>query len=82
MDEVFNSVDLCCCLTTSETGATISWVIVVHLIRKYSVGLGALSAFQGTVMAFLGEAIGENLPVLVQGPRPVADQNLILAFAL
>jgi hypothetical protein len=45
-------------------------------------GFGALSAFQGTVMVFPGETIGENLTMLVQASMPVADCNLILPFAL
>jgi hypothetical protein len=82
-DEVLNSVDLCCYLTASETGAAATRVVVVHSIGEYSAGFGALSAFQGTIMAFTGETVGDDLPVLVQAPRDMAnDRNLSLAFGL
>jgi hypothetical protein len=82
VDEVVNSADLCCYLTVSETGAMAARVTVVHSIGKYSASFGALSAFQGTMMAFLGEVIGENLPTFVQAPTTVGDQSLVSAFLL
>lgn len=82
VDEVVNSSDLCCYLTISETGATATRVTVVHSIGKYSAGFGALSAFQGTTMGFLGEVVGENMPVFVQAPTTAGDQDLISSFAL
>jgi hypothetical protein len=82
VDEVVNSSDLCCYLTVSETGSTATRVTVAYSIGKYSAGFGALSAFQGTLMAFLGEVIGENLPTFVQAPTTAGDQGLVSAFAL
>ena len=82
VDEVVNSADLCCYLTVSETGTATTRVTVVHSIGKYSAGFGALSAFQGTIMAFLGEVIGENLPVFVQAPTAIGERGLASAFAL
>jgi hypothetical protein len=83
VDEVLNSDDLCCYLTASETGAAATRVVLVHSIGKYSAGFGALSAFQGTIMAFMGETIEDDLPVLVQAPTDTAnDQNLSSAFGL
>jgi hypothetical protein len=37
-------------------------------IGKYSAGFGALSVFQGMIMAFIRETIEEDLLVLVQAP--------------
>jgi hypothetical protein len=62
VDEVTNSADLCCYLTMSDTGSAVLRVVCVHFIGKYSVRFGALSAFQGTIMAFLGETIGTTYP--------------------
>jgi hypothetical protein len=78
VDEVLNSDDLCCYLTASETGAAATQVVVVHSIRKYSAGFGALSPFQGTIMAFMGETIGDNLPVLiVQAPTDTVNHWIL-----
>jgi hypothetical protein len=68
IDEVVNSAELCCYLTISETGGAASRVTLVHSVGKYSAGFEALSAFQGTIMGFLRETIGENLPLFVQAP--------------
>ena len=57
VDEVVNSDDFGCYLTISETGAASSRVMLVHSIGKYSAGFGALIAFQGVIMAFMGETI-------------------------
>jgi hypothetical protein len=62
VDEVVNSDDICCYLTVSGTGAAASQILLVHAIGKYSAGFGALSAFQGTIMAFIGETVGEICP--------------------
>jgi hypothetical protein len=67
--KVVNSAELCCYLTILETGGVASRVTLVHSIGKYSAGFGALSEFQGTIMGFLGETIGENLPLFVQAPQ-------------
>jgi hypothetical protein len=82
MDEVVNSADLCCYSTISKTGEMATKVTVMHLIGKYSAGFGALSTFQGTLMAFLGEVVGENLLVFVQAHTTAGDQGLLSAFAL
>ena len=82
VDEVLNSADLCCYLTVTATGATSARVTVVHSIGKYSAGFGSLSAFQGTIMGFLGETVGDQLPVFVQAPTPVGDRDLASAFAI
>jgi hypothetical protein len=82
VDEVVNSADLCCYLTISETGGAASRVTIAHSIGKYSAGFGALSAFQGTIMGFLGETIGDNLPLFVQAPTGAGNQNLTSSFAL
>jgi hypothetical protein len=82
VDEVINSSDLCCYLTISETGAAASRVTLVHSIGKYSAGFGALSAFQGTIMGFLGETIGENMPLFVQAPTAVGASNMVSSFSL
>jgi hypothetical protein len=81
--KVVNSNNLGCNLTTSKTGAAASWVVLVHSIGKYSASFGALGAFQGVIMAFMGEMIGESLPVIVQAPtNATIDHSLSLAFAL
>jgi hypothetical protein len=82
VDKVKNSADLCCYLTVSKTGAAVARVTLVHSIGKYSTGFGALSAFQGTIMGFLGETIGPNMPTFVQAPTTATDSNLVSSFAL
>jgi hypothetical protein len=82
VDEVINSSDLCCYLTISETKAAAPRVTLVHSIGKYSAGFGVLSAFQGTIMGFLGGTIGENMPLFVQAPTAVGASNMASSFAL
>jgi hypothetical protein len=68
VDKVVNSADLCCYLTVSATGAAVARVTLDHLIDKYSAAFGAVSAFQGTIIGFLGETIGDNMPLFVSAP--------------
>jgi hypothetical protein len=82
VDEVLNSADLCCYLTVSATGAASARVTVIHSIGKYSAGFGALSAFQGTIMGFLGETVGDQLPIFVRAPVAVDEKDLIASFAI
>jgi hypothetical protein len=83
VDKVSNSTDLCYYLTVSKTGAAVAArVTIAQSIRKYSTGFGALSAFQGAIMGFLGETIGDNMPLFIQAPTSVADKNLVLSFTL
>jgi hypothetical protein len=84
VDEILNSDDLCCYLTASKTGATATRIVLVHPVGKYSAGFGALSAFQGTTMlAFIGETIGDDLPTLVQARTgAVHGRTLSSAFQL
>jgi hypothetical protein len=84
IDKVFNSDNLGCYLVmVLETGAAASHIVLVHSIGKYSRGFGALTTFQGTIMAFIGETIGDSLPLLMQAPINTAiNRTLILAFAL
>lgn len=82
VDEVVNSADLCCYLTVSETGATATRVTLAHGIGKYSAGFGALSAFQGAIMGFLGETVEDNMPLFVRAPTAEADSDMVSSFAL
>jgi hypothetical protein len=80
--EAINSADLCCYLTISDTGAAMARVTLIHLLGKYSAGFGARSAFQGSIMGFLGETVVDNLPLFVSAPSEGADRNLSSSFAL
>jgi hypothetical protein len=82
VDEILNSADLCCYLTMLATGVASARVTVVHSIRKYSAGFGALSAFQGAIMGFLGETVRDQLPVFIQAPTAVGDQDLTMSFSI
>jgi hypothetical protein len=78
LNDVLNSTNLCCYLTVSASAR----VLVVHSLRKFSAEFGVLSAFQGTIMGFLGETIGENMPLFIQAPTAAREQNFMFAFGL
>jgi hypothetical protein len=73
VDKVVNSDNLGCYLTVLETGAAALRVVLVHSIGKYSAGFGAFSTLNGVIMGFMGEMIGDSLPVLVPAPIDKAD---------
>lgn len=84
VDEALNNEDICCYLpTASKTGAAAAQLILDYSIEKYSTGFGALSTFQGTIMAFMQETIVDNLPMLVEAPTDtINDRTLQPAFEL
>jgi hypothetical protein len=81
-DEVLVSDDLSCFLTITTLDALPPFVSVVLGLCRYSGGLGAISQFQGRVLGFIGEVIGDQLPPMVQvGPDAVDLSNILLPEA-
>jgi hypothetical protein len=69
------SDDLSCYLTVSMAKGQSPTVSAVVGLARSSAGMGGMAVYQGKVMGFLGEMIGDQLPTLVVVPG-TADEKL------
>eukprot|EP00978_Attheya_sp_CCMP212_P022354 scaffold66651_cov24-Attheya_sp.AAC.1 len=77
-DEVLGSDDLSCFLMILTLDDLPPFVSVVLGLCRYSGGLGGISQFQGRVLDFLGEVIGDQLPPMVQVGPDAVDLDVLL----